>query len=229
MLENHTTSKEPTDMAGCEDCASNAGDATDPRFRRILWIALAANLAMFFVEVVASQIGDSLSLQADALDFAGDSANYAISLFVAGMVLSVRSRAALLKGVSMALFGAWVIGSAVYKLVNGSAPDPSTMGAIATLALLVNVSVALLLYQFRTGDSNMQSVWLCSRNDAIGNVAVLLAAVGVFATNSSLPDLAVAAIIAGLALSSAFQVIRLARAELMTTPHQHPAPAHAEV
>jgi Co/Zn/Cd efflux system component len=113
---------------------------------------------MFFVEIVASQLGDSLSLQADALDFFGDSANYAISLFVVGIALSVRAKASLFKGASMALFGTWVIGSAVYRAIEGSAPDPSTMGAVALLALVVNVAVARILFRYRDGDSNRQSV-----------------------------------------------------------------------
>lgn len=204
-------------MPGCTDCPSESvsdQNAADPLFRRILWIALVANGAMFFVEIVASYYGDSMSLQADALDFFGDAANYAISLFVLGMALHKRARASLAKGATMALFGTWVIGSAVYRALYGSAPEPSIMGGIAVLALVVNVSVAVLLYRYREGDSNMQSIWLCSRNDAIGNVAVLFAALGVFASSSRWPDLLVAALIAGLSLSAAFHVIRLALSEI---------------
>ena len=203
-------------MPGCTDCASEAGaaEASNPAFRRVLWLALAANFIMFIVELVASQIGDSMSLQADALDFFGDSANYAISLFVVGMALSARARASLFKGATMALFGTWVIGAAAYRALVGSAPEPMTMSAVAVLALLVNVSVAMLLFRFRNGDSNRQSIWLCSRNDAIGNLAVLIAAAGVFASASRWPDLLVAALIAGLSISAALQVVRLARHEL---------------
>ncbi len=203
-------------MPGCTDCASDvAGRASsDPIFQRVLWIALIANLSMFFVEIVASYLGDSMSLQADALDFFSDSANYGISLFVVGMAITARAKATLFKGATMALFGAWVIGSAVYRAVSGSAPDPSVMGVIAFLALAVNVAVALLLYRYRDGDSNKQSIWLCSRNDAIGNLAVMFAAAGVFASASRWPDLGVAAIIAALNISAALHVIRLARAEL---------------
>ncbi|MBT8100515.1 MAG: cation transporter, partial [Gammaproteobacteria bacterium] len=203
-------------MPSCNDCAGeNVGvKASDPIFRRVLWIALVANFTMFVVEMVASQLGDSLSLQADALDFFGDSANYAISLFVVGMALSVRAKASLVKGASMALFGSWVVGSAVYRAFTDSAPDPATMSAIALLALLVNVAVAGMLYRFRNGDSNRQSIWLCSRNDALGNMAVMLAAAGVFASASRWPDLLVAGIIASLNISAALHVIRLARAEL---------------
>ncbi len=203
-------------MPGCTDCTTDvdAPSSSDPIFRRVLWIALLANFAMFVVEVIASEYGDSLSLQADALDFFGDSANYAISLFVVGMALSVRAKASLFKGASMAVFGTWVVGSAVYRVFTDSAPDPTTMSAIALLALVVNVAVAALLYRFRDGDSNRQSIWLCSRNDAIGNLAVMLAAAGVLASGSRWPDLIVAAIIAALNISAALRVVQLARAEL---------------
>lgn len=209
-------------MPGCNDCAGENVDlkASDPIFRRVLWVALVANFTMFVVEMVASQLGDSLSLQADALDFFGDSANYAISLFVVGMALSVRAKASLVKGASMALFGSWVVGSAVYRAFTDSAPDPATMSAIALLALLVNVAVAGMLYRFRDGDSNRQSIWLCSRNDAIGNVAVMLAAAGVFASGSRWPDFVVAAIIAALNIGAAKRVVRLAMVEVRATTYE---------
>lgn len=204
-------------MPGCPNCPSdNVSDtnAIDPIFRRILWIALISNGLMFVVEIVASYFGDSISLQADALDFLGDAANYAISLFVLGMALHLRARASMVKGITMAVFGLWVIGNAVNRALVGSAPEPSVMGGIAVVALAVNFIVAFLLYRYREGDSNMRSIWLCSRNDAIGNIAVMIAAAGVFATSSRWPDLLVAAIIAGLSLSAAFHVIRLALSEM---------------
>ncbi len=206
-------------MPGYTDCPSDsvAEKANDPVLRRVLWIALLANFTMFLVEIVASRLGDSMSLQADALDFLGDSANYAISLFVVGMALTARAKASLFKGATMALFGAWVMGSAVYRAIVGSAPDPSTMGSVAVAALIVNVTVAALLYRFRNGDSNKQSIWLCSRNDAIGNIAVMLAAAGVFASGSRWPDLLVAVIIAALNISAAAHVVRLAHAEIRTS------------
>ncbi len=208
-------------MSGCNDCASSNLDVlNNPLFRRVLWIALIANFAMFVVEMVASSVGDSLALQADALDFFGDSANYAISLFVVGMALTIRARASLFKSATMACFGVWVFGSAIYRAAVGSEPEPLTMGAVATLALLVNVGVAALLFQYRNGDSNRQSIWLCSRNDAIGNFAVLVAAFGVAASASRWPDLAVAAIIAGLNVSAAIRVVKLARNELQTARNQ---------
>lgn len=153
-------------------------------------------------------------MQADALDFLGDAANYAVSLAVVGMALAWRARAALLKSLFMLGFAAWVMGSAVFAFVNGTAPDPATMGVIGTLALVANIGVALLLYRYRTGDANMRSVWICSRNDAIGNVAVLVAALGVFGTGSAWPDLIVASIMAALALTGGVQVLRQVLGEL---------------
>lgn len=198
----------------CETPEGSAAAHNDPRWRRVLWIALAANAAMFVVEIAAGVAADSRSLQADALDFFGDAANYAISLGVAGMALAWRARAALLKAASMLGFGLWVIGYALYGLVAGAEPHAQTMGLIGTLALLVNVAVAALLFRYRTGDANMRSVWLCSRNDAIGNLAVLAAAFGVFGTGQAWPDLLVAAIMAGLAIWGSAQVFAHARSEL---------------
>ncbi len=198
----------------CETPGGDAAVHNDPRWRRVLWIALVANAAMFLVEIVAGVAADSRALQADALDFFGDAANYAISLGVAGMALAWRARAALLKAASMLAFGVWVLGYAVYGVLTGSDPHAQTMGVIGTLALLVNVAVAVLLFRYRTGDANMRSVWLCSRNDAIGNVAVVGAAFGVFGTGRAWPDLLVAAIMAGLAIWASVQVFGQARAEL---------------
>jgi Co/Zn/Cd efflux system component len=198
----------------CTD-VSGTGDAlNDKRWRRILWIALVLNAAMFFVEMGAGVQADSRALQADALDFFGDAANYAISLGVAGMALAWRSRAALFKGITILLFGLWVLGSAIWAFFNGTTPAAETMGIVGTLALLVNVGVALMLFRYRTGDANMRSVWICSRNDAISNVAVLAAAIGVAGTGSAWPDLGVAAIMAGLAITGGVQIIWQARNEL---------------
>lgn len=199
-------------------CASSACSATDtsPRFRRVLCWALVINLLMFGVEVVAGFVSQSMSLQADALDFLGDAANYGISLAVLGLGLRARAGAAFLKGVSMGLFGLWVTGNTLYRVVNGLPPEASIMGAVAVLALIANAGVAYMLYHFRNGDSNMQSVWICSRNDAIANLAVLAAAGGVAITGTRWPDLAVAAVIAGLALSGALRVLRVSTSELRT-------------
>ncbi len=188
--------------------------AVDPVYRRILWIALVANAAMFFVEIGASAFADSTALLADAVDFFGDAANYGISLAVLALAPVWRSRAALIKGCTMGLFGIFVIGKVIWSAAAGSSPEPLAMGAVAILALLTNVGVAMMLYRYRGGDANMRSVWLCSRNDAIGNVAVMFAALGVFGTGSGWPDLAVAAALGILALSAAQSVVRQSLHEL---------------
>src|SRR5215208_3383515 len=185
-----------------------------PAWRRALWIALAVNAGMFLAEIVAGVAAGSASLQADALDFLGDAANYAISLSVAGMVLAWRARAALLKGASLGFLGLWVIGSTGWHAYLGTLPSAEVMGVVGLLALLSNAGVALMLYRFRGGDANMRSVWICSRNDAIGNVAVLLAALGVFGTGTGWPDLIVAAIMAALGIWGGAQIIRQASDEL---------------
>jgi cation diffusion facilitator family transporter len=188
--------------------------ATHPAWRRALWIALVLNLTMFVVELAAGLQADSVSLLADAVDFAGDAANYGLSLAVLGMAAVWRSRAALVKGLSMTGYGLFVIGKAGWVLHSGTVPEPLTMAVVGALALVVNTGVAVLLYRFRTGDANMRSVWLCSRNDALSNAAVMLAALGVFGTGTAWPDLAVAAVMAALALSAGVTVVRQARREL---------------
>ena len=164
--------------------------------------------------MVASVLSGSVSLQADALDFFGDSVNYGISLFVLSLSIQARSKAALIKGATMAVFGVWVIGNAVYKAIAGAVPDALVMGSVGMLALVVNAGVAVMLYRYRSGDSNMRSIWLCSRNDALGNIAVMLAASGVIVTATVWPDILVAAVIAGLNISAACQVFRQATGEL---------------
>ncbi|KAF0225433.1 MAG: Cation efflux [Rhodospirillaceae bacterium] len=194
-------------------CASSTTVVVDGRYRRILMVAFAINLTMFFVEVISGWLARSTALQADALDFFGDAANYGISLFVLGSGLRVRAGAALFKGGTMALFGLWVMGGTAWHAWSGTLPRAEIMGGIGLLALAANGSVTALLYAYRQGDANMRSVWLCSRNDSIANIAVIIAASGVFLTTTHWPDIAVAAIIAGLNLSGAFQVIRRARQE----------------
>jgi len=169
---------------------------------------------MFIVEIVSGLQSGSVSLLADAIDFAGDAANYAITLTVLSMGAIWRSRAALVKGVSMLAFGVFVLARAGWAIYAGVVPEPLTMGVIGALALVANVVVALMLYAFREGDSNMRSVWLCSRNDALGNIAVMIAAAGVFGTGSGWPDFIVALIMAGLALTAGYSVVRQARQEL---------------
>jgi Co/Zn/Cd efflux system component len=179
-----------------------------------LWIALIVNGLMFGAELAAGALADSRSLQADALDFFSDAANYAISLGVAGMALAWRARAALFKGVTLLLLGAYVIGSALLATFQGSTPEPFIMGSVGTAALVANVAVALMLFRWRSGDANMQSVWICSRNDAIANIAVVAAALGVFGTGTRWPDLIVAGIMAALSITGGWKITRLALAEL---------------
>jgi Co/Zn/Cd efflux system component len=186
----------------------------DPAYKKVLWIVLAVNAAMFLVELGFGFAAGSVSLQADALDFFGDAANYAISLSVAGVALHHRARAALLKGITMGGFGLWIFGTAMWHTVQGTVPEATTMGVVGFAALLANALTFVLLWAYRSGDSNMQSVWLCSRNDVIGNFAVLLAAAGVFGTSKGWPDLVVAVVMALLALQGAWVVTRSASREL---------------
>jgi Co/Zn/Cd efflux system component len=191
--------------------------ARDTSYRRVLWVALAINVAMFVLEIGAGVAAGSVSLQADALDFLGDAANYGISLFVVGMALSTRASAALAKGATMGLFGLWVVATTIWHMLAGTVPSAVTMGAVGALALLANAAVFAILWAYRSGDSNMRSVWICSRNDVLGNLAVLFAALGVFGTGTGWPDIIVAAIMAALALQGAFVVMRDAMAELRST------------
>ena len=195
-------------------CSGPEPQQPDPRFRKALWFALWVNLAMFFVEGVASLQSGSVSLMADAIDFFGDGANYVLSLSVLSMGMLWRGRAAMVKGITMTVFGFAVLGRAVWVMQAGITPEPLTMGAIGLLALIANVVVAATLFKFRQGDSDMRSVWLCSRNDAIANLAVMAAALGVFGTGSAWPDLAVATIMAVLAVTAGVSVVKHARADI---------------
>ena len=207
-----------SDSCGSHGCTHTPPATQSPRYRRVLWAALFINAAMFAVEVAGGLRADSVSLLADAVDFFGDAMNYGVSLLVLGMAVHWRARAALLKGLSMGVFGIFVLGRAVWAMTTGSLPEPLTMGAIGALALVANVTVALMLYAWREGDANMRSVWLCSRNDAIGNLAVMAAALGVLGTGTAWPDLAVAAVMAALALSAARSIMLQARQELLPLP-----------
>lgn len=206
-------------------CGPAQKPAVDPRWRRALWIALIVNAGMFVGELVAGEIADSRSLQADALDFFGDAANYAISLGVAGLALVWRARAALFKGITLAALGTYVMVGALLAAIGTASPKAEIMGAVGIAALIANVAVALMLYRFREGDANMRSVWICSRNDAIANIAVVGAAIGVFGTGTAWPDLIVAAIMATLGISGGVKIIRLALIEL--TPNSELAEARS--
>jgi Co/Zn/Cd efflux system component len=209
-------------MTGCcehDACASTAGATVDPIWRRALWVALIVNATMFAAEIAAGFAASSSALQADALDFFADAANYAISLSVAGMGLAVRSRTALFKGLTLIVLGAWVIGSAGWRAAMGGAtPEADVMGVVGFVALLANAGVALMLFRFRRGDADRRSVWICSRNDAIGNVAVMLAALGVFGTGTLWPDVIVAGIMAALSITGGWSIVRHALSDMRTQP-----------
>jgi Co/Zn/Cd efflux system component len=186
----------------------------DDAYRRVLWAVLLVNAAMFAVEVGAGFAAGSASLQADALDFLGDTANYAISLLVVGMALRYRASAALAKGATMAAFGLWVIGTVIWHSLQGTLPSAFTMGAVGIAALAANAASFGLLWVYRNEDANMRSAWICTRNDVLGNIAVLLAAAGVFGTGTGWPDVIVASIMAALAIQGAALVIQQASGEL---------------
>jgi len=196
-------------------CCPPEPPAADGAYRRVLLIALLLNAGMFAFEIVMGVAAGSSSLLADAIDFAGDASNYALSLGALALVPSWRPRIALFKGLSMGAYGLFVLGITAWHTVRDTLPEATTMGAVALLALAVNVSVAALLYRYRSGDADMRSVWLCSRNDAIANVAVLIAAAGVLGSGSGWPDWAVAGVLAGLALTSSVSVVKHARREIL--------------
>jgi len=208
-------------MAGC--CGSEATfDGVSDDYKRRLWIVIAINAAMFAVEMLAGKAAQSQALKADALDFLGDAATYGLSLAVIGAAVSIRTNAAIAKAISLLLMGAWVFGSTVYRVFVQGVPTAEIMGVIGFLALLANLASVAILARYKDGDANVRSVWLCSRNDAIGNVAVMLAALGVWGTATGWPDLIVAGIMAGLFLSSAVQILRQAVAEKRATArHEH--------
>lgn len=202
--------------------ASASTGKSDKAFQRVLWIALILNFGMFFFEAYSSFRADSVSLLADAVDFLGDAGNYAISLIVLPLAFHWRSKAALLKGATMLAYGLFVLARTGWLAIYGEIPHAGLMGTVGGFALLINLFVAGLLFKFRDGDANRKSVWICSRNDAIGNVAVLFAALLVLFTQTRWPDLGVAIIMASLALSGGYSVMRDALSEMK--PSQTSAP-----
>lgn len=182
-------------------------DGMSDTYKRRLWLVIAINAAMFAVEMTAGQLARSQALQADALDFFADAVTYGISLAVIGASLKTRSLAAAAKGISLFLMGLWVFGSTIWRVFQGGVPEAPVMGLIGFLALAANVASVLLLMSYKDGDANVRSVWLCSRNDAIGNVIVMIAALGVWGTATAWPDLIVAGIMAGLFLNSSTQIL----------------------
>ena len=194
--------------AACSCKGNPVFDGVDRRYRAVLWLVITINAVMFVTEMIAGRIAGSLALQADALDFLGDTLTYGVSLAVIGMSLKVRSTAALAKGASLFLMGLWVLGSTGYQVLVLGVPKAEVMGVIGFLALAANLASVLLLMRYKDGDANVRSVWLCSRNDAIGNVAVMIAAAGVWGSSTAWPDLIVAAIMAGLFLNSSALILR---------------------
>lgn len=192
----------PSNAPTCGCSGNPQFDGLDPNYKRVLWVVIIINAAMFLIEMSAGKLAGSQALQADALDFLGDAFTYGLSLAVIGMSLKVRSTAALFKGVSLLLMGLWVFGSTVYQFLILGVPKAEIMGVIGFLALAANMASILLLIRYKDGDANVRSVWLCSRNDAIGNMAVMVASAAVWLSTSAWPDLVVAIIMAGLFLRS---------------------------
>ncbi len=200
----------------CEPPALDPGASHERylRQRRVLVLVLAINATMFCVEIVASWYAVSTALLADALDFLADSATYGLTLYVLAKSVRWKAGAALVKGAGMGAFGLWVLFEASRRAFDPGLPDAATMGGVGLLALTANLASAVLLFWHRGDDLNMRSVWLCSRNDAINNLAVLVAAGGVFATAAAWPDLVVGGVIAGIELSAAWSITRQALREL---------------
>lgn len=194
-------------MGACCGHSHGTFDGMSKDYRRRLWLVIALNGGMFIVEMIAGQAAGSKALQADALDFFGDAVTYGISLAVIGASLKTRALAALAKGTSLFLMGIWVAATTLYQVFVLGVPQAAVMGSIGFLALAVNLASVLLLVRYKDGDANVRSVWLCSRNDAIGNVAVMLAAAGVWGTASAWPDLIVAGLMAALFVSSSVQIL----------------------
>jgi Co/Zn/Cd efflux system component len=201
----HERIKIMADKCG-DSCGNIAFEGLSSTYKRILWVVISINFAMFLVESVAGFLADSTALKADALDFLGDAATYAATLLVIGKPLKTRSLVALLKGLSLGAMAIFVLSFTLYRVFVTGDPEPFTMGAIGLMALAANMVSVMLLMKYRDGDSNVRSVWLCSRNDAIGNVAVMIAGAGVFATGTIWPDIAVAFVIAALFMHSSIKI-----------------------
>ncbi|MET0220365.1 MAG: cation transporter [Tardiphaga sp.] len=224
----------PTTQDTCAGaaCGCSGGvpvfDGVDPRYKRVLWTVIAINGLMFVVEMIAGQLAGSQALKADALDFLGDTVTYGLSLAVIGASIRTRSMAALFKGLSLSVMALWVFGSTVYHTLILGLPNAEVMGTIGVMALAANLASVLLLMRYKDGDANVRSVWLCSRNDAIGNVIVMVAALGVWGASSAWPDLAVAGVMAGIFLTSSVQILRQAWREYADDAGQADAPLHSQ-
>ena len=187
---------------------SHTFDGMNDDYKRRLMLVTAINVAMFVVEMTAGQLSGSQALKADALDFAADGATYALSFWAIGRPQRVRTGAAVIKGVSLLAMGIWIAATTLYQFFVLGVPEAQVMGLIGFLALAANLLSVYLLFAYKDGDANIRSVWLCSRNDAIGNVAVMVAAVLVAWLNSGAPDLIVAGVMAALFLTSSYQILR---------------------
>jgi Co/Zn/Cd efflux system component len=211
-------------MSGCHDHCNESGQSgVSAEYRKVLWVCLIANAVMFVAQMIASYAAHSVSLLANSADFFSDAANYGISLYVLDQSLRQRAKASLFKGISLGLVGVWVAFETLHHALQPELPKPLIMAVISVVALAVNVGCAMLLYKYRGGDSNRESVWICSRNDAIGNIAVMIAAAGVFASSTIWPDIIVAAILGWLAVSGSWSIIKLARKELISSIiNEHP-------
>ncbi len=207
----------------CEHGCDSDWEPNNKAYKTVLWVCLISNAVMFVVQMIASYFANSVSLLANSADFFSDAANYGISIFVLNKVLSTKAKASLFKGISLGAVGLWVAYETFEHAFQPELPEPLLMTVISTISLAVNVGCAYLLYKYRGGDSNRESVWICSRNDAVGNVAVMLAALGVFASDTIWPDLIVAAILGWLAISGAVQIVRSARKELQHRNYIHGA------
>lgn len=204
-MTNHVLKESDGPSCGCH--GNPRFDGMDPNYKRVLLIVIAINAAMFVVEMLAGRLSGSKALQADALDFLADSLTYGLSLAVIGSAATVRARAAMFKGISLSAMGLWVLGTTAYQVLVLGLPAAEIMGIVGVLALIANLASVILLMRYKDGDANVRSVWLCSRNDAIGNVAVVAAALGVWGSGTAWPDLIVAGLMAGLFLNSSVQII----------------------
>jgi cation diffusion facilitator family transporter len=198
------------------EAASVAPAHTAPGYRRALWIAVVLNVGYGVVEMVGvgGFLAESQALKADALDFLGDGFITFLGLLAIGWSLTWRARVALLQGLFLGTLGLSVLLNTAYRMLAQQQPEAELMGALGFVALAVNVAAAAVLIPHRSGDANVRAVWLFSRNDAIGNAAVVAAAGLVAWTDSPWPDLVVALVIAGLFLQSSWSIVRDARSDL---------------
>lgn len=204
--------------SSCCECTGDTKRAErDPAYRRALWIVVLLNLGFGLIEIIGGFLADSQALKADALDFVGDGTISLLGLVALGWMPGARARVALAQGLFLGALGLGVIGLAVWRAMNAVAPEAELMGGIGVVALIINVSAALILSRFREGDANVRAIWLFSRNDAVANIAVIGAAALVAWTGKAWPDLAVAGVIALLFLHSANEIIRDSLADLRSS------------